>query len=578
MAGGIGAPIVIGVLAVSIACLAYAVALWRRQPPQGDDRLERMLRSGAATLAKTGDEFLPAVVEEIATALDADCAWIGELVSETRVRTVAVYRSGRPAENFEYDLRDTPCSQLVTSPQLCYPVNVRQLWPAAGEMYGPTAQGYVGALLIGREQPIGVIAAVTSRPIADEAHATSVLQLFAGRVAAEMHQTRTERELHKSEEHLLQVQRVEAIGRLAGGIAHDFNNLLMIVIGYAEILRDRDGGSPEITELLAASNRATTLTKQLLAFGRRQALQIQRVDMNTVVTQVQSMLTRVIGAGVRVTTSLHPMLPGIDADPGQMEQVLVNLAINARDAMPDGGTLLLQTDVEQVRQPYAQMPAGTYVCLSVTDTGTGMSPELQRHIFEPFFTTKGNAGNGLGLSSVYGIVKQSGGFIWCHSELGKGTTFKIYFRPTKTAASPAPAPQEAAPESPRGGVGNVLVVDDEPAVRRLLARILRTNGYTVHEAHDGASALAFLHESAESIQLVVTDIAMPGMSGTKLAEEITVRWPTLKIMFVSGYSEDAALASGAPMRIPVLSKPFTPARIAAIVGDLLDGLPEAQRA
>jgi signal transduction histidine kinase/CheY-like chemotaxis protein len=568
---------VIGMLAVSTACLAYAVWAWRQQAQQGDLRSERMLRSGAATLAKTGEEFLPAVVEEIATALDADAAWIGELVSDTRVRAVAVYRSGQPGESFEYDLRDTPCSQLVTSQQLCCAENVRQLWPAAGPMYGPAAQGYVGALLIGREQPIGVIAAVTSRPIGDETHATSVLQLFAGRVAAEMHQARTERELRKSEEHLLQVQRVEAIGRLAGGIAHDFNNLLMIVIGYAEILRDRDGGSPEITELLAAANRATTLTKQLLAFGRRQALQIQRVDMNTVVTQVQSMLTRVIGAGVRVTTSLHPALPGIDADPGQMEQVLVNLAINARDAMPDGGTLLLQTDVEEVRQPFAQMPAGTYVCLSVTDTGTGMSPELQRHIFEPFFTTKGNAGNGLGLSSVYGIVKQSGGFIWCHSELGKGTTFKIYFRPTRNAVSPSPAPpQEAAPESPRGGVGNVLVVDDEPAVRKLLARILRTNGYTVHEAHDGASALAFLHESAASIQLVVTDIAMPGMSGIKLAEEIHARWPLLKIMFVSGYAEDTAFTSASPIRRPVLTKPFTPARIAAIVGDLLDGAPEAQ--
>ena len=575
MTGGLTSSIVFGMLGVMcLACVGAFVAIWRRRPRAGDDhsRSERMLRSGAATLTKTGDEFLPAVVAEIATMLDAEVALIGELVGENRVRTVAVYRSGQSGENFEYELTGMPCLQLATRQQLCCPANVREVFPEVQRLYSANAEGYVGALLIGRDEPIGIVAAITSRPITDEPHATSVLQLFAGRVAAEMQQARTERDLRKSEEHLLQVQRVEAIGRLAGGIAHDFNNLLMIVIGYAEILRDRDGASAEITELLAAANRATTLTRQLLAFGRRQVMQVQRVDMNTVVTQVQNMLTRVIGAGVRVTTSLHPMLPRIEADAGQMEQVLVNLAINARDAMPEGGTLLLQTGMEDVPQPYAQMPAGTYVCLSVTDTGTGMTPEIQAHIFEPFFTTKGNAGTGLGLSSVYGIVKQSGGFIWCHSEPGKGTTFKIYFRPAKEADVPAPVAPEATLEPARGGAESILVVDDEPGVRKLLARILRTRGYTVHEAQDGASALAFLEGSAGTIQLVVSDIVMPGMSGTKLADEIHSRWPTLKLMFVSGYPQDAALQSGAAAGVPVLGKPFTPARIASMVRDLLDGV------
>jgi signal transduction histidine kinase/ActR/RegA family two-component response regulator len=579
MVGGSASLFVLGLAVGLVLTLSgvAAVAFRRRRQMPADTDNEGMLRSAAMTLTKTGDEFLPAVVKEMAVALDANLAFIGEFASDDVIQTVAVYRSGQPGENFEYPLRGTPCEQLANTPQLCYPMDVAQLFPADSRLTMTNAQGYVGALLIGsRETPVGVIGVVTPEPIKDEANAASILQLFAGRVAAEMQRSRTERELRKSEDHLLQVQRVEAIGRLAGGIAHDFNNLLMIVIGYGEILRDRDGASPEVTELLAAANRATTLTRQLLAFGRRQVMQVQHVDMNRVVTSVQTMLTRVIGAQVRVTTSLHPMLASVEADAGQMEQVLVNLAINARDAMPDGGTLLLQTSVEDIAQPYAQMPAGKYVCLSVIDTGTGMTPDVQAHIFEPFFTTKGNAGTGLGLSSVYGIVKQSGGFIWCHSEVGKGTTFKIYFRPSKAEVEEAPVAPETAPEQARGGVERILVVDDEPGVRKLLARILRTRGYEVSEAEDGASALAFMEKSGDLIDMVVTDIVMPGMSGTKLAEGIHDRWPAVKLMFVSGYPQGAALATGLAAQIPVLGKPFTPARITVAVRDLLDGKVAAQ--
>jgi CheY-like chemotaxis protein len=204
-----------------------------------------------------------------------------------------------------------------------------------------------------------------------------------------------------------------------------------------------------------------------------------------------------------------------------------------------------------------------------------MTPELQAHIFEPFFTTKGNAGTGLGLSSVYGIVKQSGGFIWCDSEPGAGTTFKIYFRPAKGEVE-APAAPEIVTEPARGGIERVLVVDDEPGVRKLLVRILRSRGYDVSEAEDGAAALAFMDTSGDTIDLVVTDIVMPGMSGTKLAEELRSRWPDIKLMFVSGYPQDAALATGIAARIPVLGKPFTPARIATLVRDLLDGAAQPQ--
>jgi hypothetical protein len=415
---------------------------------------------------------------------------------------------------------------------------------------------------------IGVIAALVPDAHVEPDYARSVLRLFAGRAAAELQHATTERELRKSEEHLFQVQRVEAIGRLAGNIAHDFNNLLMIVIGYAEILQDRTS-SQELSELLAASRRASTLTKQLLAFGRRQVMQVQRVDINRVVSQVQTMLARVMGPEVRLTTTLDPSIPSVEVDPGQLEQVLVNLAMNARDAMPNGGGLTVETTVLDVSRPYFQMPSGRYVRLTVTDTGIGMPPEVLSQIFEPFFTTKGNRGTGLGLSSVYGIVKQSGGYIWCDSSPGQGTTFTIYLKPAAGIADAETpnAPQERA----AGGEERVLVVDDEPAVRRLLARILRSRGYDVFETEDAHSALALLSTTNRPMDLVVTDIVMPSMSGVRLAEQIRAQWPSVKILFVSGFPTSEALPASEMSSIPLLGKPFTPDEIETKVRELLDG-------
>ena len=305
------------------------------------------------------------------------------------------------------------------------------------------------------------------------------------------------------------MQRVEAIGWLAGNIAHDFNNLLMIVIGYGEILQDR-ANSQELSELLAAARRASTLTKQLLAFGRRQVMQVQRVDINRVVSQVQAMLARVMGPEVRLTTTLDASVPIVEVDPGQLEQVLVNLAMNARDAMPDGGSRPRRDGGPgRARARTSRCrPAATFAC-SVTDTGVGMPPDVLSQIFEPFFTTKGNRGTGLGLSSVYGIVKQSGGYIWCDSTPGQGTTFTIYLKPAAGAPEAEAPGTRRQPERAPGGEERVLVVDDEPAVRRLLARILRSRGYDVFETEDAHSALAFMGSATRQMDLVVTDIVMP---------------------------------------------------------------------
>ena len=532
-----------------------------------------MLRAAAAVLSKTGEDFFPAVVEEIARALKAELVLVTELVATDRVRTIALWRDGKIADNIEYSLQGTPAEHVVGRAVICHPRDVQAKFPGDLRLAAAGAEGYVGVPLVGtKEDMIGGIAAFTRKPITDESYASSVLQLFAGRVTAEMERALTERELRKSEAHLQAVQRVEAIGRLAGNIAHDFNNLLMIVVGYAEILKTRTGPGAELTQLLEAADRASTLTRQLLAFGRRQMMEVQRLDLNRVVAQVQAMLTRVIGAQVRLTTSLDPNLPNVEADPGQLEQVLVNLAINARDAMPDGGTLHITTSVEDVKEVYNQMPPGRYVCVSVSDTGTGMPPEVLRQIFEPYFTTKGTNGTGLGLSSVYGIIKQTGGFIWCHSELGKGTTFKIYLKPIAGVANNKPA-ADATADAVAGGAETILVVDDERAVRELLTMILRGRGYTVIPASDAKTALEVLGSSDQRIDLVVSDIVMHGMSGTRLVEEIQSRWPAMKLLFVSGYSQGVALnPESSARKVPLLGKPFTPVRLEAMVRDILDGV------
>ena len=280
------------------------------------------------------------------------------------------------------------------------------------------------------------------------------------------------------------------------------------------------------------------------------------------------MLSRVIGPEVRLTTTLDASIPSVEVDPGQLEQVLVNLAMNARDAMPTGGILQVETAVLDVTRPYFQMPSGRHVRLTVTDSGVGMAPDVLSQIFEPFFTTKGSRGTGLGLSSVYGIVKQSGGYIWCDSCPGQGTTFTIHLKPAAgSAQAQTPhAPQERA----AGGEERVLVVDDEPAVRRLVARILRSRAYDVFETEDAHSALAFLNSANRPMDLVVTDIVMPSMSGVRLAELIRAQWPSVKILFVSGFPTADALPPSARSSMALIGKPFTPDEIEAKVRELLD--------
>jgi PAS domain S-box-containing protein len=390
-----------------------------------------------------------------------------------------------------------------------------------------------------------------------------------------MQQDITER--RQLEEETRQVRKMETAGRLAGGIAHDFNNLLTAILGTTEILLSElpPGATArtDVEEIKRAASRAANLTRQLLAFGRRQVLKPRVLDLNQLVQGVETMLRRLIGEHITLETRTDPALWRVRADPGQLEQVLLNLCVNARDAMPTGGTVTIETtNLEfggSAHGPEAIMPPGRYVLVSVTDTGVGMAPETLHHVFEPFFTTKEHGkGTGLGLATVYGIVKQSGGFIYADSRPGEGTRFRIYLpRVAETLDLPDSSGTEAAPARAEG---TLLLVEDEEAVRRLTRRMLEGVGYRVLEASQGTEALDLAAGWQGKIDLVITDVIMPGMSGQELSARLRARWPGLKILYVSGYTDDAILQHGTLLpNTSFLHKPFTQHELARRVRDIV---------
>jgi two-component system cell cycle sensor histidine kinase/response regulator CckA len=372
-------------------------------------------------------------------------------------------------------------------------------------------------------------------------------------------------ERKRLEQELRQSQKMEAVGRLAGGVAHDFNNLLTIIGGYGQMIADSLGPEDPIRKdleaILEASTRATALTRQLLTFSRRQMVQPKVLDLNRQVSRMNRMLRRMIGEDIELKTSLKAASSRVKADPGQIEQVVLNIAANARDAMPDGGRLTIRTaDVEFDREHLTgrrALPPGKYVELSISDTGTGMSPEIQSHLFEPFFTTKAKGkGTGLGLSTVYGIVKQSGGDVTIESEEGKGTTVRIYF---PLAGGPERARREREQAEPVcGGTETILVVEDEADVRRLTSEMLKQQGYTVLEAASGPEAIRLWRDNRGKIDLVLSDVIMPHMSGPEMARELWTLKPDLKVIYMSGYTGETIARHGVLNQgTRFLQKPFT---------------------
>jgi nitrogen-specific signal transduction histidine kinase/ActR/RegA family two-component response regulator len=381
------------------------------------------------------------------------------------------------------------------------------------------------------------------------------------------------------EEQLRQSQKLEAIGQLAGGIAHDFNNLLTVVTGYSDLtVRQLQAADPvrrNVEEIKKAGERAASLTRQLLAFSRKQVLQPKVLNINAVISDIEKMLRRLIGEDVGLKTIIASELGSIKADPGQIEQVLMNLAINARDAMPQGGKLTIEAENVYLNDEYARqhiaVKPGPYVMLAVSDTGTGMDEKTQAHIFEPFFTTKeAGKGTGLGLSTVYGIVKQSGGNIWVYSEVGRGTTFKIYL----------PRVDEGAQEYKRSaeveeifqGTETILLAEDEEMVRKLAREVLETYGYQVLEAANGREALLICERYKEPIHLLITDVVMPEMSGRELSDRLAQLRPEIKVLYMSGYTDNAIVHQGVlDEGANFIQKPFSPHTLAQKVRTVLSG-------
>lgn len=389
---------------------------------------------------------------------------------------------------------------------------------------------------------------------------------------------RAEDALRMSEKQLRQAQKMEAVGRLAGGLAHDFNNLLTVIMGHSQVLLDElSVGSPiraKIEEMQKAGERAANLIRQLMAFSRKQPMEPNVLPLNSVIGNVEGMLRRLIGEDIQLVIRPDPHNGHVKADPGQLEQVLMNLVVNARDAMPNGGLLAIETSqVELARTPMHHLhplPLGHYVKLTVTDTGCGMNTDVLGHLFEPFFTTKeAHKGTGLGLSTVFGIVTTCGGGIDVWSQVGHGTTFDLYF---PRATPQATATSTDSPQAqPRQGSETILLVEDDNGVRDLVRRELLKTGYQVIEAKNGVEACLTATQQSYHVDLLLTDVVMPGMNGRELAEHLAVIKPNLRVLFMSGYLDDISVNSGMdPHRTTFLQKPFTPDLLLRTVRALLD--------
>ncbi len=423
---------------------------------------------------------------------------------------------------------------------------------------------------------VGISLDITARKAAEEALQSAHDELEARVEERTADLLRANAELRRSEEQLRQSQKMEAIGRLAGGVAHDFNNMLTVILTQSTLLIRRttldDRTRSPLAEIAHAANRAATLTRQLLAFSRQQVLQPRVIDLNVVVCEMELMLRRLIGEDVDLRTSLQQGLGAVLADPGQMEQVIVNLVVNARDAMPRGGQVTIGTsdvDVTAGMPNTGSLPAGAYELLTVTDTGVGMDADTASRIFEPFFTTKGRGhGTGLGLSTVYGIVRQTGGDVDVSTELGRGTTFRVYVPRANAETTPRPSNSGSFAI---GGSETVLLVEDEPLVREAVRTVLAGAGFDVLVARDGEDALRLCREHPAKIDALVTDVVMPEMSGPRLAERAAPLRPQMRVLFVSGYTDDAVVRHGAgDSSVAFLNKPFAPDVLLRKLREVLD--------
>ncbi len=571
-----------------IGCLGYAADCTDRLQAASLQKEHATLAALHADLSATtaqGRE-LRAVLHDCVQALvrhldvAAACIWA---VNEAEAALQVEASAGLPVDRFS-SLQRLPLAQSLTgrvalerqprvTNQLLEDAYFRDRDLARRE--GLTA--YAGYPLEVEGKLFGVLVFLSRHPLS--ATILDALALAARSVALAVHTVEDTTRRRKLEAQYRQAQKMEVVGQLAGGVAHDFNNLLTVITGYSELALNRlpegDVTRGLIAEVFKAGERASSLTRQLLAFSRRQVLEPRVLDLNTIVTETEKMLHRLISEDICVSAALEPALGKVKADPDQLGQVLMNLAINARDAMPGGGKLTIETRNIELDEAYSHGHAGVtpgrYVMLAVSDTGCGMSEEVRAHLFEPFFTTKEQGkGTGLGLATVYGIVKQSGGHIEVYTEVGHGTTFKIYlprteqaaFQPVKSHLGLRPALRDAE---------TILLVEDDPGVRALTRSALQTAGYTVLEAANGADALALVGRHPGSIHLLLADVIMPQMGGRELAQRLAASHPELRVLYLSGYTPDAVVRHGVlEPDAAFLQKPFTVKALTRKVREVLD--------
>ena len=537
----------------------------------------------AGTSHGFGQDFILSLVRQLAAALRVRFAFVTELCEgrEDRVRTLALWNGTGFSDNFEYDTQDTPCAEVVAKEITHFPERVQELFPKDTLLQEMGIESYLAIPLFDEAgKPLGHLGVMHDRPMEEATLATSILSVFASRAGAELERKRAEAALEKSHEQLRQAQKMEAIGKLAGGIAHDFNNLLTVINGYCEILLEElpshFSHRQEIKGIHRAGDRAVLLTRQLLAFSRKQILKLETLNANEVVAELVVMLERIISENIEMRFHRNPQPLMVKADFGQVEQALLNIVINAQDAMTEGGQLTIQTSLVpagSIQQTDLSVSKSTdYVEISVRDTGEGMKEETKRRLFEPFYTTKdvGKA-TGLGLAVVYGIIRQHDGYIVVESEPGKGTEIKLYFPVAEEIRIPQTRSDDAIHQQSRGET--VLLIEDDDSVREIGVRMLAGFGYQVLTASDGVEAVEIFEREREHIDLVLMDVVMPRMSGPETYKQMREFKANLPAIFVTGHDLNSEIhkldeyAEGSSIR--VLRKPYSKTRLGQEISKLL---------
>ncbi len=544
------------------------------------ERAESALRSIVeGTAVPTGEEFFFSLARHLAEAIDVRYAIVGETTSHNTVRTLAVWAGDHFEENIEYALEGTPCEDVVSQSTCYVQRNVQALFPEDDLLVEMEAESYLGTPLIDADgHTLGLLAVLNDQPLADAELARDLLEIFAGRAASELARNRSEKRRAETELQLQQLQKMNAIGQLAGGVAHDFNNLLQVIVGHLELaieeIGTRDTIRGDLEHAQAAADRASAVTRQLLAFSRQQVLDPVPLDLSEVVTEMMKMLRRLIGEDIELEVQHDRNLPTVLADRTQMEQVLMNLVVNARDAMPMGGSMIIATADFSIdaafRNSHPWATHDRYVRVRISDTGRGMDEKTLSQVFEPFFTTKGpHQGTGLGLATVYGIVQQHGGMVVAYSRLGVGTTMEVYL-PAAIAGSPVTKESESETPETRGKE-TVLLAEDEPSLLALISRIMAHAGYTVHSASNGEEAISLYESHRDEISLAVLDVTMPKLGGPEVLEHIRRTRPDLPALFLSGHPAGAS-RTGVPLdpSDQVLQKPFSSADLLSCVRRCLD--------